>query len=221
MNIDLQNFNPSYIGLRNDILELVPENISRVLEIGCSIGITGKELKKRSKNIEVIGIEIDKQMAKVAKSNIDRVIVGDIEQINITDYFPLKYFDCIIFADVLEHLKDPWTVLKNTTKHLDENGVVIISIPNIRHYTTILNLIFRGYWPYRERGLHDKTHLRFFTLKNIKELLNYSGLKIDLLKRKYRILEKPHKINRFAKFFAFPILREFLVFQYLIVAKKS
>ena len=106
-------------------------------------------------------------MAKVPKEKIDKVIVGNIERINLTDYFTPYYFYCIIFADVLEHLKDPWTVLKGTINFFD-SGFVIISILNIRYYTTIINLV-KGYWPYRERGLHDKTHLRFFTFKNIKK----------------------------------------------------
>lgn len=106
-------------------------------------------------------------MAKVPKEKIDKVIVGNIERINLTDYFTPNYFYCIIFADVLEHLKNPWTVLKGTTNFLTDSGFVIISFPNVRHYTTIINLV-KGYWPYRERGIHDKTHLRFFTFKNIK-----------------------------------------------------
>jgi len=85
--------------------------------------------------------------------------------------FAPNYFDCIIFADILEHLKDPLVLLKNATSFLSDGGVIIASIPNIRHHTTIINLLFKGYWPYRERGIHDKTHLRFFTLKNIKEMI--------------------------------------------------
>lgn len=220
MSSNREEFNTSYIGLRNDIMDLVPANATRILDIGCSIGINGKEIKKNNEKAQVIGIEIDEEMANKAEENIDRVILGNIEQIKLTDYFSAGYFDCIIFADVLEHLKDPWIVLKNVVKHLNNDGVAIISIPNIRHYTTIFNLIFRGYWPYRERGLHDKTHLRFFTLRNINELLDTAGLEIANLKRNYRIFERPHPKNKYARFLALPVIREFFVFQYLIVAKK-
>lgn len=213
-------FNLSYIGRRDDVLSLIPDDASRVLDVGCSIGVLGEQLKQRFE-AEVVGIELNEQMAKVANEKLDRVILGDLDKINLEDYLLPKYFDCIIFADILEHLKNPWDVLKSATSFLSDEGVVIASIPNIRHYTTIINLIFRGYWPYRERGIHDKTHLRFFTLKNIKELFQYADLKIIQLKRNYRIIERPHSYNRFSKYFRFPPFREFLVFQYLIVAKKE
>jgi len=219
MSSNQEEFNTSYIGVRNDIISLVPTNAARILDIGCSIGINGKEIKKKNENAEVIGIEIDREMANEAEKNIDKVILGNIEQIKLTDYFSIDFFDCIIFADVLEHLKEPWSVLKNAVKHLKPDGVVIISIPNIRHYTTIFNLIFRGYWPYRERGIHDKTHLRFFTLKNIHELLDTARLEIIHMKRNYRIFEKPHPKNKYARFLALPLIREFFVFQYIVVAK--
>jgi 2-polyprenyl-3-methyl-5-hydroxy-6-metoxy-1,4-benzoquinol methylase len=115
-------------------------------------------------------------MAKVAKEKIDRVIMEDIERINLIDYFQPNYFDCIIFADVLEHLKDPWAILKNVTNFLTDNGFIITSIPNVRYYTIIFNFLFRGNCPYRERGIHDKNHLRFFTFKNIKKMFLDVGL---------------------------------------------
>jgi len=215
-----EDFNPSYVGLRDDVLNLVPDNVSKGLDIGCSIGILGEQIKQKN-HAEVVGIEVDEQMAKVAKEKLDKVIVGDIEKINLADYLVPNYFDCIIFADILEHLKNPWDVLKSVTNFLSDDGIIIASIPNIRHYTTIINLIFRGYWPYRERGIHDKTHLRFFTLKNIKELFQYANLNIERIGRNYRIIERPHPLNKFSIYFAFYPFKEFITFQYLIVAKKK
>jgi len=220
INIEVEGLNPSYIGSRDDVLTLVPPTIKRVLDIGCSIGTLGEQIKRKY-GAEVSGIELDERMAKIAKTKLDEVIIGDVETIDLENLFPPKYFDCIIFADVLEHLKDPWKVLKKATKLLSDEGVVIASIPNIRHYHVIVNLVFRGYWPYRERGIHDKTHLRFFTLKNIFELFQHTGLKIIKIKRNYRIIESPHSLNRFAKYFAFPLLKEFITFQYLVEAKKQ
>jgi len=163
------NFNPSYIGPRDDIVQLIPNGVTRVLDIGCSIGVLGESVKLKN-GAEVAGIEVDKEIANVAKDKLDRVIVGDVEKINLLDYFSSNYFNCIIFSDVLEHLKEPWDVLKNAIKFLNDNGVVIASIPNVRYYTTILRLMLKGYWPYEERGIHDKNHLRFFTFRNIKEM---------------------------------------------------
>lgn len=210
------NFNPAYIGTRTDIVALVPTTASRVLDAGCSIGVAGKSIKEKC-GAKVVGIEIDKRMAKVAKNNLDKVIIGDVEKIALEKYFPQNYFDCIISGDVLEHLKDPWSILKKCVNFLSSNGLIIASIPNIRHYSVVLNLIFKGYWPYRARGIRDMIHLRFFTLKNFEELFAYANLDIIQIKRNYRILEAFHWINRFSKFIAIPGLKEFLTFQCLIV----
>jgi len=214
-------FNPSYIGIRNDIFALIPDDVSRVLDIGCSTGALGEQIKQRNNNAEVVGIEFDEQMAEVAKNKLDKVIVGDIESINLADFLSLNYFDCIIFADILEHLKNPWEILKSSVNFLNDGGIVVASIPNVRHYSTIINLLFKGYWPYRERGIHDRTHLRFFALRNIKELFQYANLSIERIERNYRIIEKPHRLNRFSKCFAFYPCNDLFTFQYLVVAKKK
>jgi methionine biosynthesis protein MetW len=216
----LNKYNPAYIGPRNDILELIPNNISKILDVGCSIGELGKKIKQRN-FAEVTGIEIDPNMAAIAKEKLDRVIIEDIERLDLFKKFKVNYFDCIILSDVLEHLKEPWTTLKNLTKILNVGGTIISSIPNIRHYATIGNLIFMGNWPYRDRGIHDINHLRFFTLKTIKEMFDNTGLRILNIKRNYRIIEKPHPYNRFSRYFVFPFIKEFMVFQYLVVATKS
>ena len=169
----------------------------------------------------MVGIELNEKMAAIAAEKLDQVITGDIEKIDLNDYFYPSYFDCIIFADILEHLKDPWSVLRKSVKFLADEGIIVASIPNVRHYTTILSLAFGGYWPYRERGIHDRTHLRFFTLRNIKEMFQNAGVKIIRVERKYRIIERPHRYNRFSKYLAYPPFKDLLTFQYLIVAKKS
>jgi methionine biosynthesis protein MetW len=219
MSVAQIGLNSSYVGSRSDILHLVPNNARKVLDIGCSIGALGKSIKE-TKGAEVIGIEIDEIMAEVAKKDLDRVITGDIEEIDFKALFELIDFDCIIFADVLEHLKDPWHILRTITAFLACGGVVIASIPNVRHYTTISSLAVKGYWPYRDRGIHDKSHLRFFTFQNIQELFQESGLEIIEVKRHYRIIESPNKLNKFSQYFALPLLKEFLTFQYLVVARK-
>jgi len=216
---EMNSLNPSYIDARNDILKYIPKQVGKVLDVGCSIGVLGKKIKENYA-AEVTGIEMNEEMARIAKENLDRIIIGDVEQICLSEYFSSEYFDCIILADILEHLRNPWTVLNRLTSILSEKGLVISSIPNVRHYTTILQLTFKGYWPYRDRGIHDRTHLRFFALRNIKELFDYSGLKIKKIDENYRLIERQHPYNRFSKYFAFPPIRAFLVFQYIILAAK-
>ena len=170
-----------------------------------------------------------KQMAEIAQKKLDRVVIGNVENICLEDHLTQSYFDCIIFADVLEHLRNPWNILKQFIPFIDNEGIIIASIPNVRHYTTIMALAFMGYWPYRDRGIHDRTHLRFFTLRNIREMFAGAGLEIIRIERIYRIIEtEPERIfkylrffNRFSKYSSIPFFRDFLTFQYLIIAKKN
>lgn len=215
-----RDFNPSYVGDRDDILELIPREVSVVLDVGCSTGILGQQIRSRTR-AEVFGIEIDKEMARIASERLHHVIAANVEEIRLEDYFTRGELDCIIFADVLEHLRDPWAVLSRMVSFLKQDGVVIASIPNVRHYTTIIALAFGGVWPYRRRGIHDRNHLRFFTLRNIEDLFRDAGLRITRVVRKYRIVEHPHRCNRLSRFLAWPLLRDFLTFQYLVSAEKD
>jgi 2-polyprenyl-3-methyl-5-hydroxy-6-metoxy-1,4-benzoquinol methylase len=215
----MDRFNSSYISPRDDIVDLIPGETKRVLDIGCSTGELGANIQRKL-GAEVTGIEIDEGMADVAKDRLNHVVVKDVESICLSDHFSVGYYDCVVFADVLEHLRDGWKVLASSVDLLRDTGVVIISIPNVRHYSTIVNLLFRGVWPYRERGIHDRTHLRFFTLKSIRDMCDGAALEIVAIKRHYRIIERPHRCNRYARYVAMLLPKELLTFQYVIVAKK-
>jgi 2-polyprenyl-3-methyl-5-hydroxy-6-metoxy-1,4-benzoquinol methylase len=216
----LSPFNVSYVGIRKDVLRLVPPASQRVLDVGCSVGALGEQIKLRT-GATVEGIELDFQMAQAAQSRIDRVVVGNVEELPVETMWPAAWFDCMIFADVLEHLRDPWTVLQRFTTLLQPGGVVIVSMPNIGHISTIGNLLFRQYWPYRERGIHDRTHLRFFTLRNMHELLASAGLDVIAVQRNYRFLDQGgYRLNRAARFLGFPPFRELVAYQYLVVGRR-
>jgi len=150
----------------------------RVLEVGCSTGYFTKILRDRGN--EVYCIEIDPEAAKIAERHCNKIIVGDVEQINFDDYFEPEFFDVVLFGDVLEHLKDPESVLKKVKKFLKKEGYIVASIPNIAHGDVILSLML-GRFDYCPLGLLDKTHLRFFTLKSIREMFKRSGFKITEL----------------------------------------
>ena len=176
MNSDIFNLEQKpkgyYVGLRNEMLRFIPRNIGKVLEVGCGEGEFGRLLKSNLK-AEVWGIEISETAAKNAQKELDKVLIGNIEEENIP--LPKGYFDCIIFNDVLEHLRYPWNVLKNIKKNLKPNGYVVASIPNIRYYYTVYDLLRYGRWRYEDKGILDKTHLRFFTIESIKEMFKASG----------------------------------------------
>lgn len=198
--------------MRTDILSLMPKGAKRVLDVGCGNGCFGKELKKTG--IEVVGIESDAVAAKEAEANLDRVYAGDIE--NLTPPFSDGYFDCIIFADILEHLRKPQDALNKYRQYLSDGGCVIGSIPNVRYYKVIIRLL-RGSWDYVDAGILDESHLRFFTLVNIKEMFEKAGYKIEGLKRNLVAARGFKLINMFFC----GLFRDFLTYQYYIVAKKD
>lgn len=167
----------------------------------------------------VVGVELDPAMAEVARGNLDEVFVGDIDDVLERGALEGARFDAIILADVLEHVVEPWELLQRIVTHLEPGGVIIASVPNVRHYTTLLSLLFTKRWPYRERGIHDRTHLRFFAQRNVQELFEGAGLSMKVMRRTLRIIESPHRLNRYSWLFGFPPLRDLFTFQYLIVAK--
>jgi 2-polyprenyl-3-methyl-5-hydroxy-6-metoxy-1,4-benzoquinol methylase len=154
------------------IVSLVPP-ATRVLEFGCATGYMSQVLKDRL-GCTVVGVEIDPEAAALAEQHTERVIVGDAEKIDYAAELAGEEFDVVMFADVLEHLKEPADVLRRIRPFVGENGVVVASIPNIAHASVRLALL-GGEFRYREWGLLDDTHLRFFTRASIQELFEETG----------------------------------------------
>ena len=156
------------------IVSLVPP-ATRVLEFGCATGYMSEVLKNRL-GCTVVGIEIDRDAAALAEQHTERVIVGDAEKIDYAAELAGEEFDVVLFADVLEHLKEPADVLRRVRPFVAENGVVVASIPNIAHASVRLALL-GGEFRYREWGLLDDTHLRFFTRASIQDLFEETRLR--------------------------------------------
>lgn len=161
-------------GKRQEIVELIPHHAECVLDIGCGYGFVGREIKRRFPQIKVFGVEVEAAAAQVAKAVLDGVVAVDIEADDPA--FPNEHFDCIILADVLEHLRDPWKVLLKVHRLLKKDGVLIISIPNIRNLGIIQSLL-AGYWRYVPAGILDNTHLRFFTFREFQRNLYLLGFR--------------------------------------------
>ncbi len=157
------------------VLKMVGRD-KKVLECGCGPGHMSKVLKEHF-NCDVTGIDLDPASAEMAKSHCDRVLCCDLDSIDLTSSFEKDSFDVILFADVLEHLKDPGRVLVQARDILAPKGFIVISIPNIAYAGVISGLIL-GEFRYRDTGLLDSTHLRFFTASGIRDLLKKSGYRI-------------------------------------------
>ena len=198
---------------RDGFFSSIPLSAKKILDVGCANGNWVNRLGKRE--LEVIGIERDEKLCAQASRNLRKVFLADVEKFDLP--FPERYFDCILYADVLEHLQDPQALLQKHIRYLKEDGCAIASIPNIRYYKVILRLVLGGVWDYIESGLLDKTHLRFFTLLNTKELFANAGYKIVEVRRNI-IAASGFKI---LNFLCFNKLKEFLVYQYYIKAIKQ
>jgi GT2 family glycosyltransferase/2-polyprenyl-3-methyl-5-hydroxy-6-metoxy-1,4-benzoquinol methylase/tetratricopeptide (TPR) repeat protein len=155
---------------RPDLLELVPREAKRVLDVGCAAGVLGEALKQ-SQECEVIGIELDRGAAEEAKERLDEVIQGDVETL---DFGELGKFDAIVCGDILEHLREPGEVLKKLRDLLNPEGPLIASFPNVRHMEVVQKLV-EGNWTYEPAGLLDRDHLRFYTRRSAEQLLEAAG----------------------------------------------
>lgn len=145
----------------------------RVLELGPATGHMSRVLTERG--CSVVGIEVDGEMAKEAAEHCERIIVGDLDELDLDAELGDDRFDVIVAADVLEHLRDPLSALRRLRAFLVPDGFFVISLPNIAHGSVRLALL-EGHFSYRNVGLLDTTHLRFFTRESIGELLDEAEL---------------------------------------------
>jgi len=212
-------FKQSYTGPRGDLARLVPASCRSFLDVGCATGELGASLKRARPGAHVVGIELDAAMAAEAAGKLDRVLTGDAG--TMLDELVGERFDCVLCGDVLEHLVDPWDVVRRLAELLEPGGYIAASIPNVGHLDTLVSVFLRRRWPYRERGVHDRTHLRWFARRNVLDLFGQAGLEIVELRRNVRIVERPHGLNRLARFAALPGLRDLLTFQFLVLARRS
>lgn len=169
--IDLANKNDSHVLM----IDLAGTN-KNILEVGTSTGYVTRILKE--KDNEITGIEIDPEAARIAEKYCTRMITGDIEKLDLDNLLSRSSFDVIILGDVLEHLVNPQDILKKLKKFLKRDGYLVISLPNFCHGDVIFNVL-NGDFHYTDVGLLDRTHLRFFGLRNIYTLFAQTGYQIS------------------------------------------
>lgn len=163
-------------GSRPEIAKLVPKHCNSILDVGCGFGGLGRELRSRGFS-DLYGIEINPDATSKLQGIYSQYWIGDIEKLALP--LPEGSLDCIIFADVLEHLVDPWVALHRYLRLLRSGGTVIISVPNVRNVALLYRLLVKGRWDYEDAGLLDRTHLRFFTRYSVCTLVEGAGLEVD------------------------------------------
>lgn len=174
--IDLSDDNRSH----TKILKMIePHQV--VLEIGCATGFMTRYMQS-SLECRVVAVEIDELAAEKARPFCEELIVGDVESLDLETVLAQWQFDVILLADVIEHLKNPTALLKKIKPLLKDTGYMLLSVPNGAHGALALELL-DGKWEYRDTGLMDRTHLRFFDKESLSILLEPCGLYIAQLDR--------------------------------------
>jgi len=205
---------------RGEILEYLPKDSRRFFELGCGTGATLRLIKDWLGNPEglwLAGAELNTEMAATAREVADQVWTGDVEILDLSDEVLTGSVDVILCLDVLEHLVDPWSMVRKITPMLKPGGILIASIPNVRHWKFIRNLLFRADFNYRDSGLLDRTHLRFFVKDTAIELVTCGGLRLHkaVPSRKFEFMDMRWLLQKITG----GRLEELLVKQYLYVAK--
>ncbi len=181
MTCEFEDYKYAYeIDLNQDntatkVLKLVGKR-KKVLEFGCGPGHMSKILAKRMK-CSVTGIELDARAAQHARRYCQEVHNVDLDLVNVLEVVGKERFDVILFADILEHLRRPEEVLSAACQLLRPNGYVVASVPNVG-YCGLVGELLCGRFQYRELGLLDKTHIRFFTRRSLVSMFEANGFQI-------------------------------------------
>lgn len=165
-----------YALARPEIATLIPKSIQKILDVGTGQGYFLKLIKEQT-GAETWGIEVVPAVAEIARNHADHIIVGSVEK--VINSIPDGYFDCITLNDVLEHTLEPVEILKMVKSKLSTDGIIIASIPNVRFFFNLYDLVIKGNWEYTDWGILDSTHFRFFTKKSMKRLFENAGYKVE------------------------------------------
>ncbi|AXG73690.1 class I SAM-dependent methyltransferase [Flavobacterium arcticum] len=208
-----------YANIRHDLISLISkkEGGLKVLEIGAAYGETLHFLKEQGIAAEAVGVELYEDVKnKENYKPLDRFIFANIEETDFPEYE--GYFDIILLPDVLEHLVEPKKVLAKVKKYLNPDGELLVSMPNIRHYSAIKKIVFKGDFRYEESGIFDYTHMRFYCRKNIKELLENSGFAVQYSESSIKNYKGKSGVKIINKL-TFGLFEEFFSTQYFFSSK--
>lgn len=210
-----------YSNIRIDLVNLIEPNSKnlKILEIGAAYGETLYYLKQNNIASEVVGLDLFEDVKnKQNYKQVDKFIFGNIEQLDLKEYY--NYFDIILLPDVLEHLVEPKPVLEKIKNYLKSNGQIIVSMPNIRHFSALNKIFLKGDFRYEESGIFDYTHMRFYCKKNIEELIYNSGYTI-INTQSSIVKYKGFSFTKILNFITFNLFEEFFSYQYFFVANKN
>ena len=157
----------------------VPAAAQAVLDVGCGAGAFAATLRdaRTDRKLEIWGVELSEAAAAVAAGVCDRVLIGDA--VACLRDLPDARFDCVVMNDVLEHLADPAALLGQARRLLRPGGTLVASLPNVRYFFNVVDLVVHGRWDYVDEGILDRTHLRFYTRGSLRRLLEEEGFTVE------------------------------------------
>lgn len=155
----------------------LPEHPARVLEVGCGEGGFSAGIEGAT---ERWGIEPNEAAAAVAATRLNHVLTGRFD--DVASQLPRAHFDLVVCNDVIEHMDDHGRFLATIRAHMAPGGVLVGSVPNMRNYKVLFDLLFRKEWRYQDSGIMDRTHLRWFTGKSLRQSLTDAGFRVDILR---------------------------------------
>ncbi|UYP28923.1 class I SAM-dependent methyltransferase [Pseudomonas sp. Z8(2022)] len=199
--------------IRMDVISFIDKPAGEVLEIGCGAGGTLSYLKSNGLAQHVVGIDIASSQIEVAlRQGVDEAFVSNLD--DLEEILHGRTFDAILMLDVLEHLVDPWSVLKRISGFLRPGGRAYVSLPNVQSVRVLVPLLM-GQWRYKELGILDKTHLRFFTKRTAVELLRGAGFELESVHHKL----ESHTLPRLINFLTLGVFKRYLTVQYILVGR--
>ena len=197
--------------------KFVPANYQRVLEIGCGVGNFRQNLDLEH---EYWGVEVDKEAAQLANKALDKVLTGTYQ--DTQHELPDHYFDLVVCNDVIEHIDQYEEFLQKIQSKLSENGCLVASIPNVRFLPNLFELLILKDWRYRDAGILDRTHLRFFTLKSLRRVMIHTGWEIEVIEGINRYGGRPWMPRRLLSYVGQLILgRDTAYLQFALRASKK
>ena len=171
---------PAHSVVNRDLLALMPASARRIVEVGCMHGALAQAFRELQPVVQVhyTGVDIDADYADVAKATCDRTLAGDIELFDSPRFDSLFPSDCWVFGDCLEHLRDPWRIVRNIRERIAADGCLVACIPNAQHWSVQMRLA-TGLFRYEDSGLLDRTHVRWFTRVTMIEMFMQAGWRIE------------------------------------------
>lgn len=170
-----------------DLLARIDSNALRICEFGYGAGALARAIKQKNSEVHYTGVEIAAEPLRQAGAVLDVALQRDLDQVpdwrqdhELSTALPEGVFDHVIFGDVLEHLYDPENVLRQSAQLLAPQGSLLACIPNVQHWSVFVQLV-SGSWPRMNSGLFDQTHIRWFTLHDMLQLMQGAGLEVKVV----------------------------------------